>query len=163
MLCFYPGLLKIFAPRLEKIVWIAAVLFVARLPPYACFADNISRPQNTEEVFVDGLLERRLFPLAILACEARLDQENLSALERVEAIVDLSRVYAAWARQSPPSRQSQHWKQAAAALQRWIDQPPTSPWEPLVARQAVRLALIRGTLAQQSSPHGLPQGLQAAG
>ena len=151
MLCFYVGLLKIFTSRLEKIVWLAAILLVALFPPYACFADNVPRPQTAEEILVDGLLERRLFPLAILACEERLRRENLSPLEHVEAVVDLSRVFAAWARQSSPSRQSQHWKQAEAVLQRWTDRHPTSPWEPLVARQAVRLALIRGTLSQQSS------------
>ena len=73
-----------------------------------CLCESLPLPLSPENDFIDGLIERRLFPLAILACEERLSREDLSALDRAESTVDLSRSYAAWALQSGPRDRTEH-------------------------------------------------------
>ncbi len=116
-----------------------------------CLCESLPLPLSPEKDFIDGLIERRLFPLAILACEERLSREDLSALDRAESTVDLSRSYAAWALQSGPRHRTEHWRQAEAVLQKWSDRYPKSGLTPLITRQSIQIALARGTFARQIS------------
>jgi len=116
-----------------------------------CLCESLPLQLSPEKDFIDGLIERRLFPLAILACEERLSREDLSALDRAESTVDLSRSYAAWALQSGPRRRTKHWRQSEAVLQEWSDRYPKSGLTPLIIRQSIQIALARATFARQMS------------
>ena len=56
-----------------------------------CLGIGPENQQVAEEQFIDGLIARRLFPLAVLACEDRLAVRTMRPLERVNTVVDLSR------------------------------------------------------------------------
>jgi TolA-binding protein len=115
---------------------------------------NAARPVNqetAEEDFIDGLIGRRLFPLAVLACEERFAKDALSPLEQANTVVELSRTFAAWAIQSSPQAQPPHWKQANAVLEQWLESNPQNSLQPVLSRQVAQVALMRGQLALQAS------------
>ena len=119
--------------------------------PNDCPALVTEDQQAAEEKFIDGLLDRRLFPLAVLACEERLAVNTLDPISRVNTVVDLSRAYTAWARQCSPQSSVAHWKQAENVLERWLEDNPENVLDPMVWRQRAHVALLRGKFIRQLS------------
>ena len=116
-----------------------------------CLGIGPENQQVAEEQFIDGLIARRLFPLAVLACEDRLAVRTMSPLERVNTVVDLSRTYAAWAIQSPPKKQLQYWDQANAVLENWLGKNSQDVLQLIISRQVAHVALMRGKFSRQIS------------
>jgi tetratricopeptide (TPR) repeat protein len=132
-------------------VWLFVVLILTVSMPLDCKAARPVNQETAEEDFIDGLIGRRLFPLAVLACEERFAKDALSPLEQANTVVELSRTFAAWAWQSSPHTQAQHWKQANAVLERWLESNPENSLQPVLSRQVAQVALMRGQLALQAS------------
>lgn len=116
-----------------------------------CHAIGLEKPQAAAEKFIDGLLKRRLFPLAVLACEERLTDNTLNPFDRVNTVVDLSRTYVAWAIQCSPQKKLQYWTQADSVLDYWLEKNQNSVFRLVIARQAANVALMRGRFARQLS------------
>ena len=119
--------------------------------PNTCPALGSENQQAAEEQFIDGLLTRRLFPLAVVACEERLAGNALSPLERANTLVDLSRTYATWAKQCSPQSSVAHWTQAELVLENWLKENMGNLFEPIISRQRAQVALQRGEFIRQIS------------
>ena len=132
-------------------VWLFVVLIFTASMPLDCEAARPVNQETAEEDFIDGLIVRRLFSLAVLACEERFAKDALSPLEQANTVVKLSRTFAAWAWQSSPHTQAQHWKQANAVLEQWLESNPANALRPVLSRQVAQVALMRGQLALQAS------------
>jgi len=111
--------------------------------------------RSQEQRFIDGLLERQLFSLAVTACHDRLKSDALTDLEQATTTIDLSRTYTAWALQSKTSKQDSYWKQATMVLKQWEESHPQSPFLPLVQRESIHLLKTRGEFARGDSQASL--------
>ena len=130
---------------------VLGVVVLLLLLPEVCPALGSEEQQATEEQFIDGLLSRRLFPLAVSACEDRIADNGLSPFERVNTLVDLSQTYAAWAKQCSPRSRLAHWTQAESVLDDWLKNNADNPLEPIISRQLAQVVLQRGEFIRQIS------------
>ncbi len=129
---------------------VGAVVLLLSLPD-VCPALGPEDQHAAEEQFIDGLLSRRLFPLAALACEERIADNALSPLERVNTLVDLSRTYATWAKQCSPQSRLAHWTQAESVLDNWLKNNVGNLLALIISRQRAQVALQRGEFIRQIS------------
>ena len=146
------NLSRLFVQRSDfGILAMMGVVVVFLFLPNACPALGPEDQQAAEEQFIDGLLTRRLFPLAVVACEERLAGNALSPLERANTLVDLSRTYATWAKQCSPQSSAAHWTQAELVLENWLKENMGNLFEPIISRQRAQVALQRGEFIRQIS------------
>ena len=80
--------------------------------------------EATDERFVTGLVVRRLFSLAELACQDRLTDSDLSPREQAAWTVELVRITALHAAHSLPPGRAVRWQAAHQTAQRFS---PTNP------------------------------------
>lgn len=88
-------------PEWGRTIFLAGVLFGLSFA-ITGWADRPADP--SEQQFIDGLLERRLYPLAAEYCQDQLTRGDLSQTRRTALVVDLSRTYTTWAIHSPPRK-----------------------------------------------------------
>lgn len=108
-------------------------------------------PNQTEERFIAGLLERRLYPLAEQYCQDQLQQDHLSSLQRTTLVVALSHTYVAWAENSPPAERTGHWNSALRVIEKLLVADKDNSYALLARRQAALVHLNRGTFAHEEA------------
>jgi hypothetical protein len=115
-------------------------------------AGAVDHPANqTEERFIAGLVDRRLYVLAEQYCQDQLQKDHLSSLQRTTLTVALSRTYVAWAKNSPPAEQSGHWNSALRVIEQLLAADEDNSYALLARRQAALVHLDRGTFAHEEA------------
>jgi tetratricopeptide (TPR) repeat protein len=109
------------------------------------------RVDQSHQSFIAGLLERRLYPLAAEYCEDQLDRANLTARQRMETIVDLSRTFTEWAIVSPPEQRADRWAQAQRVLDQLTIAEKDNPYLPLARWQAAQVLLAHGKFSRHEA------------
>ena len=108
--------------------------------------------------FIDGLLERHLYPLAAEYCQDQLARDDLSQTRRTALAVDLSRTYTTWAVYSPPAERADRWKRAQGVIEEFLAREKENPFRVLARRQAALVPLAQGELAlQEAESAGEPE------
>ncbi|MFW6171484.1 MAG: hypothetical protein ACODAD_13420 [Planctomycetota bacterium] len=104
-----------------------------------------------EERFVSGLVARRLFPIAELACRNRLADPGLSAGERAAWTVKLIRIMGQHAGHSSPSERQERWQAAHETAGDFLANHPDHPRTILVELQDALTYLAQGELARREA------------
>lgn len=143
-MCFMTVLENVTGRKVSLCVLLAGVFFVTG----GWAAGRADQPRQS---FIDGLLERRLYPLAAEYCEDQLDRENLTARQRMQTTVDLSRTFAEWAIMSSPDQRGDRWAQAQRVLDQLMIAEKDNPYLPLVRRQAADVSLVHGKFSRHEA------------
>lgn len=106
----------------------------------------LAQQQSTDQVFLEGLRERRLYQLAEQFCRETLQRNDLSAEREVGLAIEWSRVLAARARELTPEENKAVWDEASNVLARFQREHRQNPKLLLVRIQAALLPLARGEL-----------------
>jgi hypothetical protein len=112
---------------------------------------NLVSAADEDERFIVGLRERRLFALAERYCEDRLAVAQLSTTDRVQLTVELIRVHAEQALNSPAEDRDAFWQKARDAASDFSDANNGQPRVVLVRVQDALTLLKRGELARMES------------
>ncbi len=104
--------------------------------------------ETTEERFVSGLVARRLFSLAELACHNRLTDTELSSRQEAAWTVELIRIISQHATHSLPAQQAAQWQAAHQTAARFLAEHPKHPRQILIALQDALTYLTQGELAR---------------
>jgi hypothetical protein len=110
-----------------------------------------SAPESAEQQFVHGLVDRRLFALADLACRNELARAGLTPRQQVEWTVELIRVRSQQAAQVAPDARNALWAAAHAAASEFLAQSSAHPQRILVEVQDALTTLAAGELARWES------------
>ena len=103
---------------------------------------------SSDQRFVQGLVERRLFDLAVLECSHQLGRPDLPARERVDWTVELIRILGEQAVNSGPAERPARWQAAHAAAADFLAQAADPPRRVLVQVQDALTSLAEGELAR---------------
>lgn len=103
-------------------------------------------PQTTDQQFLEGLRERRLYELAQQYCRETLQRGDLAPEREVELVIEWSRVLAAGARELPPNQNQPLWEEARKVLRDFQLHHRDHPKLLLVRIQAALLPLAQGEL-----------------
>ncbi len=125
---------------------ISAVLLLVATVAHAGTDDRTS-----DQRFLEGLRQRRLFELARTYCVERLDDSSLPSPRRAELTIELSLSLAEWALNSPPGEREPLWRDAWQVTEDFLQQYPDSPRAVLVRLQGALGLLARGELARQEA------------
>jgi hypothetical protein len=134
-----------------------AIGIAAAVPP-----EGWGQVQSTDQRFVAGLRERRLFELAESYCRGRLADPALDSVARAELALQLAQVLVARAASLPLADQPAAWQGARVALDEFLTQYPEHPQREVIVVQHALTLLARGQCLRREweiSPE-LPQ-LQA--
>lgn len=128
------------------------------LPPVAVLALLLTAPgaacaseESSDQRFLAGLRQRRLFELAESYCTARLDDSQLTSSRRAELVIEWSLTLAERAVNSAPDQREPLWRRALEVTEEFSLQEPESPELPLVRFQGALSLLARGELARQEA------------
>lgn len=142
-------------PKWGRKLCLAGFLFVL-FSAISGWADH--PPDHSRQPFIDGLLERRLYPLAAQYCQDQLARGDLSQTRRTALVVDLSRTYTTWAIHSPPAERADRWKRAEGVIEEFLAREKENPFQMLARRQAALVPLAQGALAlQETESAGEPE------
>lgn len=118
----------------------------------ALIADSDAADSDTfEEHFVDGLVQRRLFSLAELACSNRLADEALSDRQRAEWAVELIRIHGEHATHSLPASRGAEWQAAHKVARDFLARHADNPRAILIELQDALTYLAEGELARMEA------------
>ena len=126
--------------------WLLSVLLAS-----SQLAAQTSASETTEERFVAGLVARRLFTLAEMACHRRLTDPELSRREQVSWTVELIRITGQCAAHSSATQRAARWKAAHQAVESFLTAHPEHPRRILVELQDALTYLAEGELARLES------------
>ena len=96
--------------------------------------------------FYEGLRQRRLFGLAEGELLDRLQNGRLSAEQRVDVTLELSRTFLEHARYAVGEEQADLWQRAASVVSDLLREAPQSPWRPMLEFQQALVPAARGEL-----------------
>jgi len=125
-----------------------AVAVVMLAVPGTSWAEDRSSDQR----FLEGLRERRLFALAESYCAGRLDDPQLADARRAELVIERSLTLAEWAVNSAPDEREPLWQRALAATEDFAQKHPDDRRLLLVRLQGALGLLARGELAREEAP-----------
>ena len=111
----------------------------------------LASAQTFDERFLDGLRQRRLFPLAEKFCHDRLAQSGLTDTQRVDLAIELSRTLTDHALNSAPRDRESLWQRALAALDEFAKRQPPGPRVVLAQVQSGLVQLARGEQLRQEA------------
>ncbi|MHB8863339.1 MAG: hypothetical protein ACYC6N_13100, partial [Pirellulaceae bacterium] len=103
---------------------------------------------SSDQRFVQGLVERRLFELAALECRDQLGRAELTHRERVEWTVELIRILGQQAIHAAPADRAARWQAAHRVADEFLAQAADAPRRPLVQIQDALTSLAAGELAR---------------
>ena len=106
---------------------------------------------SSDQRFLAGLRERRLFRLAESYCTGRLADPQLSDAGRAELVIELSLTLADWAVNSAPDDRGPLWERALEVTEDFARTNPESPQLLPVRLQGALGLLARGELARQEA------------
>lgn len=106
---------------------------------------------SSDQRFLAGLRDRKLFELAVAYCEDRLGDPQLAEARRADLTIELSLALAEQAVHSPPDEREPLWQQATQAVDQFAGRFPGSPRLPLVRLQGALALVARGELARQEA------------
>ncbi|MHB8973095.1 MAG: tetratricopeptide repeat protein [Pirellulaceae bacterium] len=112
-----------------------------------CCAEHAAAA-SSDQRFVQGLVERRLFDLAVLECHNQLSRADLSALAHVDWTVELIRILSQQAANSAPTARAATWQAAHTAAADFLAQAADHPRRLLVQVQDALTSLAAGELAR---------------
>src|SRR5690606_19004666 len=125
----------------------AALLLVLLATGSAAFGDD----RTSDERFVEGLRERRLYELAASCCEQRLERSAIDPTERTRLTIELMRVRGEQALHAPVDQQARWWAAAREAGERLLAADPPAVRRELVEVQLALLLVAEGELARQQA------------
>lgn len=125
---------------------IAFLVAMTLLPVPATFAEG-----SSDQRFLAGLRERKLFELAVTYCQERLADPQLPNSRRAELTIELSLSLAEQAVNSAPDRREPLWQQATRVIDQFVQQSPDSPRLALVRFQGALALVARGELSRQEA------------
>ena len=102
------------------------------------------RAATSDERFVEGLVQRRLFSLAELVCRQQLADTDLSLRDQVDWTVELVRITALHAAHSLPAARAERWQAAHQAAQLFLAATPDHSRSVLVKLQDALASLAEG-------------------
>jgi hypothetical protein len=121
----------------------------------ACIAvlvqTQLTYAASVDQVFLDGLRQRRLFVLAEQFCQQQLGRASLSPIDRAELTSEFSRTLVDHALNAKPEERAALWKQAADVVETFVRTQPQHPRLPLVQTQSALVKLAQGELARQEA------------
>lgn len=123
------------------------VIVLVLSAPGATWAEG----ESSDQRFLAGLRQRRLFELAEGYCTARLSEPELAASRRAELVIEWSLTLAERAVNSAPDQREPLWTRALEVTEAFSQEAPESPQLPLVRFQGILSLLARGELARQES------------
>ncbi|MFH1919344.1 MAG: tetratricopeptide repeat protein [Planctomycetota bacterium] len=126
--------------------WATAAALVPALANVTCAGEG-----SSDQRFLAGLRERRLFELAESYCTGRLQEANLPDSRRAELVIELSLTLADWAVNSAPDQRQSLWRRAVDVTEDFAQRHPESPRLVLVRLQGALGLLARGELARQEA------------
>ena len=88
------------------------LLCLALLAIAAAGPVGVARADREDEVFLDGLRQRRLFSLAETFCRERLAEPDLGEAERAELVIELAQTKAQHALNTAPADRGPLWQEA---------------------------------------------------
>jgi len=136
---------------------IRRMLWAIALAPVMCaLLTSTLAAAWSEEDFIAGLNERRLFSLAEAHCRRLLERQNLDAQQRVDLTIALCRTYAEHALHTPRSERGALWSNAEQAVADFRRIAGDDPRRVLVEMQWALTILARGELARQEAEIGAP-------
>ena len=130
--------------------WLTACLAVVTLL-FAVGEAAIAADRSSDQRFLAGLRQRRLFLLAESYCTGRLAEQDLPHSRRAELVIELSLTLSERAVNSAPSQREPLWQRARQVTEDFTRQHPQSPRLMLVRFQGALVPLIRGELTRQES------------
>ena len=107
--------------------------------------------RSSDQRFLEGLRERRLFALAESYCTGRLEEPDRADDRRAELVIELSLTLAEWAVNSAPDDRAPLWQRALAVTEDFAQKHPESPRLLLVRLQGALGLLARGELAREEA------------
>lgn len=129
-------------PRQRCVIMIAivsAAVVMVDVPPLACgqhpIAGPVRRDDETEDQFLEGLRQRRLFALAETYCRERLGAQGLSPRRRNELTIQWIRMIADQALNVPADQRDAYWKKARRVAEEYVRKYPEDPRTVLVQLQ----------------------------
>jgi len=106
---------------------------------------------SSDQRFLAGLRERRLFELAESYCTSRLEDPQLPDARRAELVIELSLTLADRAVNSAPDRREPLWQRALDVTDKFTQEHPESPEIVLVRLQGALGLLARGELVREEA------------
>lgn len=122
--------------------------YILLLLSLLCMPPAKTEASTADERFVSGLVARRLFSLAELACQDQLARADVTVLEQASWTVELIRVYAQHAANSLPSQRPERWQAAHQTAERFLAEQRKHPRRILVELQDALTYLAQGELAR---------------
>lgn len=117
----------------------------------AVLGTSLAEHRSSDQRFLEGLRQRRLFALAEGYCTGRLEDPQLADNRRAELAIELSRTLAEWAVHSAPDDRDPLWQRALAVTEDFAQRRPDSPQLLLVRLQGALGLLARGELAREEA------------
>lgn len=114
-------------------------------------SSSVASDASSDQVFLAGLRQRRLFQLAEKYCTDRLQNLSSTEQQQAELVAELSLVLTDWAVNSPPERRPPLWERAGQISDDFAVRYPNNPWLLLVRYQGALARLVRGELARQEA------------
>jgi tetratricopeptide (TPR) repeat protein len=114
----------------------------------------VARADREDEIFLDGLRDRRLFSLAEAYCRDRLAEPDLSVADRAELVIELSQTKAQHALNTAPADRGPLWQASRQVVAEFLRDHPQNPRLILVRLQDALTVLARGELARQEAELG---------
>ena len=107
--------------------------------------------ESSDERFVAGLRQRRLFVLAELYCRECLADASLDEVRRAQLTIELSRTWAEFALQQQPADRDAMWQRAGDVIRTFENQYSDHPRLILVRVQDALNRLSKGELLRQEA------------
>ena len=112
---------------------------------------SVASDASSDQPFLTGLRQRRLFHLAERYCAGRLEDPLLTERRRAELVEELSLLLTDWAVNSPPERREPLWQRARRITDDFAVRYPQSPRLIPVRYQGALSLLVRGELTRQEA------------
>ena len=106
---------------------------------------------HSDEAFLSGLRQRRLFRLATVHCTKRLANADLSSEETIDLLIQLNKTCEEHARYVPTAKREAIYAVAQDALEEYLAAPNLPPRSVLVQTQAALLHLSKGDIDRQEA------------
>ena len=125
-----------------RLRWFLALYVLVHLPTSIA-------AESTDQLFLEGLRDRRLFSLAESFCQQRLADSTLDDYQRIDLAIELSRTFAQHALHSASAEREVLWQRATAAIKALESQYSSHPRFVLARIQLALIVLAEAEFARQ--------------
>ena len=144
-----------FETDLTNAIWVlTATLATSLLLALNSVSSARAAVEESDQQFVDGLRQRRLFSLAETFCLERLDAPQKTGTDTIHWLIELIRTYSGQAVNTVGTARDTSWQKAADIARQFEVANPDHPRLPLVQVQAALALLAQGELARMEAEVG---------